>query len=250
MKYLSLILFASVLLNCDSIFDFKDESYPATINKIDAKKQNQLLNTLTKDLKNCGSVSDYGFLFKKNSFNCHLGASYSSAGNQIDQVIRAKSVLVRNSKTTGVNNPDKLILKKTSFNPKYWQIDFENQIFKGLEVINTGFSLRMDPNKVFSIYGHWYNNIVIPGKDNYSITDVKKKLLGYEHTYICWRTNTFIVTQQRIDNALIRKVIRPTFGKDKIYMMVVWEIRFKSEGFTFYVDTTTGDLSGGMNFLC
>lgn len=250
MKYLILVLFASVLISCESIFNFEDESYPATISKIDSKKQNQLINTITEDLKNCSSVSYYGFLFKKNSFNCQLGARYSAAGNQAEQVIRAKSVLTRNSNTTGVKNPDKLILKKASFNPKYWQIDFENQIYEGLEVINTGFSLRMDPNKVFGIYGHWYNNIVIPSKDNYSISDVKKKLLGYEHTYACWGSSTFIITQQRIDNAFIKKVIDPTFGKDKISMLVVWEIRFKSEGFTFYVDTTTGELRGGQNFLC
>lgn len=173
-------------------------------------------------------------------------------------VSKAREILVRLDKFTNVNDSTLLEIKEATnehgsgiYND--WIITFKNQMYSGLEVLNTEITVLVG-DEVRQISGHHYTNIFIPEIDVVDMESAGQLLIGYQIEYICWTPGSYVITEGSINYNKIEKVIYPLHPDDRIEFRVVWKIPVGDNSIPdwyIYVDVMTGEIVlVGQTFIC
>ncbi|HPC35390.1 MAG TPA: hypothetical protein P5268_00845 [Candidatus Marinimicrobia bacterium] len=249
-----LVFILFININCDitsSNSDKVDEDYPTTIFPLSDDEwqvlQNEFdaLNNSTVQTK----LNKYGLTGKMDISKIH-----PNPGIKIDESkaldIAAKFV-VKNSKFTNVTDSLEFINRLNRSNvleedSTEWKLRFSSQIYKGYEIKYSEITILLYGDGVRLIYGSWYKDIYIPERNNYSIDEAKKKIIGQS---IIWygtggEPYEFIVSPESISEP-IEKVIFPLEQDTSLEFRIVWKIPILFGGFVgwhIYFDTTTGEI--------
>ena len=187
----------------------------------------QALRAEFNDLKGDGvsaELDEYGLV----DFAGNLVRGDSDIADADTAVSKATEMLVKLGKFTNVDDSTFLEIKEATnehgtgmFND--WVITFENQIYDGLEVLNTEVMVLVG-DEVRQISGHHYANITVPETDAIGAEEAGQLLIGHEIVYVCWTPGTFIVSESSINFHRIEKVIYPLHLEDSIEFRVAWKI--------------------------
>ena len=157
---------------------------------------------------------------------------------------RAKSMLLKNSKFTGVTDTTAMPINNSHSHGrgKLWRVWFQNQVYNGLGVKNTEIFVLLDANGVYRVGGNWYNYIFIPD-EQISEEDAKNSIIGMEIKYTCWSIpGVHIVSEQDMKNPA-GKVVLPQISGENIELKVAWQISIGSPAEWYvYVDIVTGEV--------
>jgi hypothetical protein len=129
-----------------------------------------------------------------------------------------------------------------------WMIRFQNQVYEGLEVLNTRINVGLYSEGAYWIEGHWYPEITIPDCDSVTCGEAKELVLGTEITWYGFGGEPHIFTVE--DSTITdveEKVILPFRSGDCIEHWVVWRIGIlfgSMQGWYIYVDIITGEIVG------
>ncbi|MFB0515216.1 MAG: hypothetical protein ACETWG_01270 [Candidatus Neomarinimicrobiota bacterium] len=128
-----------------------------------------------------------------------------------------------------------------------WLIRFHNQVYEGLEVLNTRISVGLYSEGAYWIEGHWYPEITIPKCESVSCSKAKEMIIGTEITWhgLGGEPHVFIVNVSSIMDSE-EKVVLPFRTSDCIELRVAWRIGIEylpseSPSWYIYVDTVTGE---------
>lgn len=127
--------------------------------------------------------------------------------------------------------------------PTLWCVTTNPQNYEGLEVRTTVLSLLFSPDGLFSMSGHWYNNIYIPKEDNYTEEKAKALLLGKTLNYsssklvidedVFWHNSQKVILPKRVSDD-------DDATKQQIELRVCWALF--PETWEVLVDTQTGEV--------
>ena len=172
----------------------------------------------------------------------------SDIKDSMQAISLAKSAIVNLSQFTNVSDTSDLISIRAIINDatKDWEIIFGNQIYKGMEVMNT----RIDAivaNEFVCLSGqHHYKNIFISQQDVISKERIIQKLVGTEITYQCNSPSKYLITSSSINLDLIKECIYSLLNNDSIELRVVWKVPIMYNsvltGWNYYLDIYTGEV--------
>jgi hypothetical protein len=218
--------------------------YPSKLYKLDSIELSQLMIESPYPLDSYGLVCRVG----------HLNGGYSTI-NDADSVIDlAKNTLVQYSKFSNVTSDFSLILNSVeryigSSDFSHWTVIFDNQIYYGLEILNTRI-IQIVTNSVTIIDGHHFNNIFIPEKGLLPVDTIKVKIIGKTIEYYDWGgIQEKIITYNSIVDNFIKKIY--WFEKENyLEFRVVWQIPILYDdnssadfpGWYIYVDILSGEI--------
>lgn len=209
------------------------------------KKESAELMQLRAETPYC--LDDYGLFTRKGLINW----GYSTIQNSNEIVEIAKRTLVQNPKFSNIISDTLLSVKSVNqYNSigDYigWTVIFNNQIYQGLEVLNTEIFVMVS-DTVTSIEGHHFKDISIPQTGLLPIDSIKNTLIGKPIVYynIFGQPLERIITPKSITNDIVKKII---FIERVNYLdfRVVWEmpILYSDDsnwiGWYLYVDVLTG----------
>jgi hypothetical protein len=239
----------------------QDLNYPTTLYPLNGDMLNKYLNeymTLNNN-RVCTQLNMYGYC-EYDLTPCMSRPILRTEIIDESKMIRlAKEFIIKNSKYTGVNNIDNLIISSSDglsgcvkcdgsandIKNIKWRLRFSNQYYDGYEVLNTDFFVFLDNNGVFMIGGNWYPKIIIPHNDNYDLKKAKESLYGHKISFRCWNQIEITVNQSNIKQEA-RKVIIPRKMDDRIELRVTWEIYITDSNnnsmWAIYVDSMTGEI--------
>ncbi|MFA6401111.1 MAG: hypothetical protein WCX31_05725 [Salinivirgaceae bacterium] len=206
--------------------------YPTKLYKLDSVELSQLIIESPYPLDAYGLVCRIGF----------LNGGYSSINNADSVIDLAKKTLIQNSKFSNVTSDSSLILNSVEryTGPgdfSHWTVIFENQIYDGIEILNTRI-IQIVTNTVTIIDGHHFNNIFIPEEGLLPIDTIKAKIVGKTIEYYDWvGIQEKIITHNSIVDDFIKKIY--WFEKENyLEFRVVWQIPI------LYNDNPSDDLVG------
>lgn len=173
---------------------------------------------------------------------------------------RTKLALAKNAKFTNIQDTsDVTLLRANRMNGCIkcdgspgdiqqirWRIDFANQWYQGLEVLESGIVAFADAEGVIMLGGNTYRDIEIPQTDRVSFADAKTLLVGRELHYSDWTgAKTFKITKDSFPaGSEPGKVILPTRFGENMELRVTWRVPVGSDSpwWFIYVDSTTGEV--------
>ena len=200
--------------------------YPSTIMKL-SESELQSAEAEFNDLKGEEIIAEldaYGLV----DYAGNLVRGNSNITEAETAISQARDILIRLGKFTNVNDSTLFETKEVTnqhgsglFND--WIITFENQMYNGLEVMNTEVMVLVG-DEVRQISGHHYTNIMVPEDDAIGATEAGQLLVGYQIDYVCWTPSTYIVTEASVNYSKIEKVVYPFHFDDRIEFRVAWKI--------------------------
>ena len=254
-------IFAFVSTQSCNLLDSDGEGgiYPTTIRPIEPSKLAELRQRF-EELNGpqvCFELDEYGFLKFAYCSGRPVLRAVLSEDSEVS-VSKAKRMLLANKEFTGL--ADTAALAVIGFNDMPGcircdgsagdirtikrGIDFERQVYLGLEVLESRYTVILDSIGVMEMVGHWYDNITVPISDKWSENRARQSLAGKA---IIWYglggdKNTFVVTPEDLLNRSRKVILQHRVGGN-IELRVAWEIPV-GKGFlkwNIYVDTTTGE---------
>lgn len=237
-------------------------AYPTTIKPLQASQLDTLKMRFGEQNGSqvCYEMDKYGFLsFPHCSGRPVLRAVVSDDSQAI--VSKAKRMLLANREFTGVADTSSLVIIRLNemqgcilcdgspgdIRTIKMGVDFANQIYRGLEVLNSQYTVVLDSSGVVEVVGHWFEEIAVPPTDKWSADKSKQSLTGKS---IVWygfggEQHTFIVSAEDLLDPARRVIVQHQVGGN-IELRVAWEIPV-GKGFlmwNIYLDSTTGDELG------
>lgn len=224
-------------------------AYPTVISPLPSA-QLEKLNAEFRDLnpKFWGNLNKYGFIdddIKSTTYMVHPDTILTDE-NLMNQ--RAKAMLLKNSKFTGVADSTKLVVIGSWVHGKgkLWTVRFANQVYNGLEVKNSKIFTWLDAKGVYRVSGNWYSYIFIPDKQIRE-EDAKDIIIGFKIEYYTgWGGDkqVYIVTEQDITNPAV-KIVLVQFSGENIELKVAWQISVGLPiGWHVFIDIVTGEILG------
>lgn len=252
--YLMVCLCAFLLSGCDLVkTEDTEDQYPTILQKKTAQEQYILLEEYKSDNPHlCAEINEYGLNGDKICTDREILRVEIKDEERIKEM--AREFLERNRKFTNVFDGTQLDIEKSSGMTGClkcdgsegdvatigWKLKFKNQTYKGLEVKNTKVSVFLDAEKVYRVYGHWYNDIVVPSDDRLDYEAARDTLVGKELTYNDGSgTKTYVVTKDSFGD-YENKVIMP-YKTERGLEMRVCLVVSSGEWWHLYVDSTTGE---------
>lgn len=254
-NYIQIITFCfifSVLASCQKENDLEPENdlpidteYPSKLFKLDPSVLNKL------KLEAPYNINDYG-LFKHEG-NWGTGTSPHSDSNFV--VNLAKNTLIKHSKFSNVTSDSSLTVnssrtrRESGGNHSYWYVVFNNQVYKGLEIINTAINIRV-MDSVEWLDGHHFKDIYIPEENLLPKDTITEKIIGYVIVYYShYGRQEKEITKGLIVDDYIKKICWIE-KEDFIEFRTVWEIPIlATEGdglipvwWYLYVDVLSGEI--------
>lgn len=249
--FVLLILFFGLSLSCNNVNAPKiDGEYPTKLYPIDSLELEQLKSECPYEIDEYGLISFSGIFLR--------GKSDIKDSNLV--VDMSKKTLVQYSKFSNVFSESSLSLKEVSnYNPTPlpttdWTVIFKNQIYEGLEVLNTEI-ITIVHNNVASIKGHYFNNIFVPIGNIMPIEKIKENLVGKKFEYNCNGPREIEITAEIISDDVTKNIYWKEIGSH-IEFRVVWRIPILSDGlqkirFYLLVDVISGEiLYVQQTFIC
>jgi len=246
-----------LLAGCNSLLNSNDGdvSYPAILKKKSKRKQAALARKYREANPGlCAEVDQYGLNGDKVCpFRNTLRVEITDT--DIPRLKKmARTFLTKNKDFTNIEDPEQLDLEKIykikgclkcngskeNIVPIGLKLSYKNQVYNRLEIKHTGVDVFLDAKKVYQVYNHWYQNIIVPQSDKLDYQDVKDILIGKKITYYDWTgKNTITITKDSF-NEYENKVIYPYETNQGLEFRVclvvgagIWH---------FYIDSTTGEL--------
>lgn len=248
--------FILYLISCDIDFvgsieedQFILTRYPTTLKSLSNSQMEQLqieFDLLNKN-KFCSTVNKYGFLIKDSQ--CDVQISTMEIIRDKGYITKlAKEAIAHNYKFTNV--PDTFLLEIENFIDETAgsgrvRVIFKAQVYHRLPVYGTNIEVFYEGDTTYAISFGWFKDIYVPSKPEYSITEVKNKLIGTEFTDY---SASIIVTENTIKDSTITQVILPNYFTDKMELRCVYKIplyEHRAEpSWIVYVDTQTCETVG------
>ena len=237
-----LILFWGLFLSCNNVDAPKiDEEYPTKLHPIDSSELEQLKSECPYEIDKYGLINFAGIFSRGNS-------DIKDSDIVVDM---AKKMIVKYSKFSNVFSESSLSLKEISnYNaiPELgidWTVIFKNQIYEGLEILNTEI-ITIVQNNVSSIKGHHFNNIFIPRENLIPLEKIKENLVGKKIEYYCNQPREIVITSDMISNDITKNIFWKEI-ESYIEFRVVWRIPILSNNlqkirFYLLVDVLSGEI--------
>lgn len=243
---------------CDPVSSIEESKYPSILKKKSVTEQNQLHSEYMENNAGlCAEIDEYGLNGSKICpFRDILRTEIKDEEKERMEEM-ARQFLVKNHKFTNVFDETQLQIDR-SFGRRgcikcdgsegdikniHWKVRFENQVYEGLEVENTGIDVFLDSAKVYQVYGHWYKEVVISELDEVNIEQAKESLIGKSFTYYDWGgEQTYTITEDSFDKFRNdkTKVVFPYETEKGLEMRVCWVIQ--AGIWSFYIDSTTDEI--------
>ena len=160
----------------------------------------------------------------------------------------AKSFLLKNSVFTGIFDTTDIDLVSrgaNSYNDSVystWGVFVRKQVIEGITVLYSNIDVYLNSNGVLGTGGAWYENLLIPSRDNYSAAKAKEMIIGHKVTYFSWSgEGQFNITRDQIQDE-VEKFILPVYKEGELQLRVVWQIKVDHPGWYVYFDTITGEI--------
>lgn len=260
-------------LGCDRLTDLlgddlseEDPSYPTTYYTLTTSQLGQATETFSQ-LNNgqiCTELNAYGWC--SNNWTLCIEIVRQEVFDRAGQISMMKASLVASRQFSVVADSNSLVISKSwarggcilcdgsegDITTIGWMIEFENQVYNGLEVLDTRLTVLTDIEKVWHMGGHWYPEVYIPETDQFSPEEAKQSLIGIELQLEGSYTNPSYIIPAGSFIEQVGKFIIPLEAADSVEMRVVWRIGVKyitnenvSDGLAtwhVYVDSSTGEL--------
>lgn len=225
--------------------DSLNSKYPTRLHKLATDELIQL------KLESPFQLDDYGlFSFKGSPKSGH--SSFNDPSIVLDH---AKNVLIENSQYSNVISDSALIVEYikryggTVPTFSYWFVGFKNQIYKGLEIINTAIYIRV-MDSVESLTGHHFKDIYIPEENLLTKNSIYQKIIGY---VIVYEDHNGIQEKEITGGLIVDDFIKKIYWFEEenfIEFRVVWEIPILMEEgaglasvwWYVYVDVISGEV--------
>lgn len=213
----------------------------------------------------CFEMDEYGFLKFASCWARPILRAVISEDSEVT-VSKAKRMLFENREFTGVTDTSALVVLRLNDMPGCILcdgspgdiktirrgIDFENQVYLGLEILDSRYSVALDSVGVTHVVGHWYEGIAIPPTDRWNEEKAKQSIVGKS---IIWYgfggdKHTFEVSPDDLLNRARKVILQHQVGEN-IELRVAWEMPV-GKGvlmWNVYVDTTTGEDLGTMQLF-
>ena len=235
--FLYFCFFYGCALNSDND---SEDLYPTAIYSLSDSKLEQLQSEFDKLNNNKIGTRLDQFGYTGYTMVYIASEAFISDSNTVKQM--AITALIKNSKFTNVSKESSLSLNRmfqTSNNS--WKIFFNEQVYKGLRVEETTLTVYLNSDGVYRLDNHFFKDIYIPPKTEYSESEVKESLLGREIKY--YPNRVYIITDSSFSGIPSEKVIIPVQTDTQIEFRVAWKINIGESGFDWaiYVDTITGE---------
>jgi len=224
-----------------------NKEYPTKLYKLDSVELSRLKTESVYPLDSFGLFVWTGI----------LSSGYSSIEDTNSLVSLAKHTLVTNSKFSNVFSDSSLVLKSVKrsslVNYTYWDIIFRNQIYKGLEVLNTEIIMRAN-DTITCIRGHFFKDIFIPKEGLLPIDTIRDKIVGKTIEYYDFSgLRTKVITDQSIVDDFIKTIYWINKGA-YIEFRVAWQVPILRDedsndtdiGWYLYVDVLSGEILGSV----
>jgi hypothetical protein len=213
-------------------------TYPTTYAALPSPDRDALIAQFERENPNyCSTLDAYGFT--EYSTDCSYRVAGSVTCANADQFIeQAKAEVLRNQQFTGVLHGEELEVwthtcYETSWSPNM-EIHFWNQVWEGLQVIDTQMSVIIDDQGTWSIAGHHYPEILVP-QPVVSAERAEKSLVGTTLTGL----NDYVVKEDSFVGDPVR-VVYPLHAEGRIELRVTWSINV-NQSWMVYVDSVTGE---------
>ena len=259
-KYFILIIIVISCENKDILSPDNDSNnfYATTFTKLDQIKLDSLNNKLIEKLgtNSYAQIDSFGFTsHHQNTGNIYDEYGNILTGSNIDNTTQAvslaKSTIFKLNNFTNVIDTLELSVKTVErdlYND--WKIEFKNQIFKNLEVLNTEIEVKITINDFVIINGsnpRHYKNIIIPTNEKITKNKAKEILVGTEIEFICQQKIKFLITDESIQLEDIEKCIYPFQEKNTITLHTVWKVPVYYDsktllGWYYYIDEISGKI--------
>lgn len=255
-------LLSFLVLQCER-FENNDSTngdYPTTIQPLSAAKLTELTSEFNalNDKRVCTPLNEFGFIKYKLTYCLTRKIQRIEIKDEASKIRLAKETLLKNTKFSGITDTSALVVKRSTplrgcikcdgsdgdTVPIAWRIEFENQVYKNIEVKETRIVAFLDTNGVYMMGGNWYPDIFIPDKDIFSVEASKKNLIGTEITWYGWGGKNVFVVESDSFSSNVRKVIIPFKNNNAIELRLTWKFYVGGSSWAIYVDTTTGETVG------
>lgn len=258
--YLFVIILAILFINgCNNDDLDVDPNYPTIIEAISDNETDQLIGELTQTpMALCQAVDVFGFPFVNledtlciDEENWRYYATEKEIADSAKTAIYTYGHLLNVLDTAeieilSITTPDDILFEK--FNTEYpdsappvWVITTRQQYYNDLLVRTSFLSIILAPDHVVGIGGHWYDNIYIPAKDNFSEIDAQESL--YNLTIKSGRSEIIPTSEMTWHEA--KKVIVPLRRYNEIELRVCWALYPST--WEILVDSQTGEVIAKIN---
>jgi hypothetical protein len=152
--------------------------------------------------------------------------------------------LVLNQMNTGIDSTSNLTFDYKDYDFLnsciFWFFRVSNQKIDSLEVVHSSISIILENGKVTHCKGNWYPEIYIPETFNYDREESKARLLNTK-MYAEEVQDSVIITENNLNESIVRLVIFPLESTEKIELRIAWEIYIPSPFYyLLYIDVMTG----------
>lgn len=246
----ALLLIAVFLTNCGIFEPDKDipNGYPMSFPEVGEAGLDSLF-----DLFVALNGEDVCIKFNQFGRSQHPGCrDYSPLENITDSLrmtSMAKSFLLMNSAFTGIFDTTDLDFVSKGLGGRedtvyfMWGVYVRKQVINGITVLYSDVVVYLNSNRVIGTGGAWYNDLIIPSRDNYTAAESKKMIIGHKVTYWDWSgEGEFTITRDQIQDE-VKKIILPVYKDSELQIRVVWQITLgDSARYYIYFDTITGEI--------
>lgn len=219
-------------------------NYPAIIASLSSSEMQTLqesFNSFNQSQLCSHEFDSYGVI--EPASICGL-AGIIPQGTEALMIARAKKVLVKFGEFTNVHDTSMLFVDYhggIGINTERMLVKFENQIYQGLEVMDTDINVWVYANGARMMYGGWQKEIVIPDCETITEEDARDAAVGTEIIY--WGLggpDTVVVSEGILHDDAI-KVIVPIIEDESKELRLAWRLGV-GMGWYLYVDVFSGDV--------
>jgi hypothetical protein len=247
-----------LLCGCDIHSVDSSDTYPTTISPLPPAELQKLMEEYRaqNNFQPCMILNNYGFAEWSSCPEREILRVQLTEADAARMHHLARSFLLKNKKFTGVTDTSTIVVRQSGGMSGClrcdgsegdivfigWRVVLANQVYRSLEVKDTGIFVWMDAEEITNVAGNWFRYIYIPEQDKVDVETARHSLVGMK---IRWsdfggREQIFTVTEQSIGEAA-RKVILTHKNNQSIELRVAWEISISDRLWHVYVDTTTGE---------
>ena len=241
--YFLCMIAAAAQVSCDDTPSAPHPSYPITLTPLPPEDLATLRSEFAaQNPSYCSTLDEYAFT----KFSSPCGTRGDVSCTNVDSLLLlATSDLIRNDRFIGLITGEELQIRDYTCGPTSHpslDIRFEDQVYKGLEVLGTEIIVHMDQSGVRAIDGHHYPEILVP----YPLVPPKaaqQSIVGMKITWydIGGRPRDYFVREDSFAGDPYR-VVFPYHVENQIELRVPWAIPIG--GWIVYVDSMTGEQIG------
>ncbi len=251
MKKLYFFALIGLFLSCSEDDDFErfsDSNYPTRYFFLSDAERGRLYEDFDYNLKTYFEIDSLGYLDRDWEVD-RESELFEGNINSEELVLKvAREFLQKYSGFIGINDTSLLVVKRIQGNPRLeenknrWFLQYENQVFNGIEVYNTQIGMYVSPQGIYETFGHWYPVIYLPKHMDVSFEEAKRNLVGKTFSWIgmAGEVAHTLTTDDLNESQEEEKVIFPFRKNDCYEMRLCWKIY--TGIWNFYIDTMNGEI--------